>query len=186
MLYNQIKLNDMNKIKITKLFVLLFLCISCSMLYSQEKGKKSKDKQFVCPENYEIQVKGVGQDGTKVFTIWATGKTINDAVAIAKRDAVAACLFRGIKGAGSTEATPAIIKEGVTDDNQEFFSTFLALPDKKGNGGKYLRYVNRSNQGESVKIKGGYKVAVDVQISYDDLKNYMVKEGKAKKLDFLF
>lgn len=60
------------------------------------------------------------------------------------------------------------------------------LKDNKGRGGKYLRFVNKSGQPKTSKIKKGYMVSLDIQILYDDLKEYMIKEGYAKSLDFLF
>lgn len=46
---------------------------------------------------------------------------MEQAVEIAKRDAVAYCLFKGIKGSGSTEETPAIIKMELLLKMKTFF-----------------------------------------------------------------
>lgn len=170
----------MKKMKFVTLLLFVALCSCCTMLSAQNAT------EFSLSSDTEIVVKGVGQDGTKVLTVTAKGKKMEQAVEIAKRDAVAYCLFKGIPGSGSTEATPAIIKGGLTPENEEFFSSFLMLKEGKGKGGKYLRFVNKSGQPQTSKIKKGYQVSLDVQVLYDDLKDYMIKEGYAKSLDFLF
>ncbi len=137
--------------------------------------------------SYEIQVLGVGQDGTKVFRIWAYDKTVEAAINKAKRDAVAACLFTGLAGSGHTNQTPAICKSGDEETHQAFFQEFFAYPDKKGNGGVYLRFVNRTTDEPPsgkyrIQMKGGYKVAIDVQVLYNNLRSYMEDKGIVKKL----
>ena len=99
---------------------------------------------------YETQVQGVGQDGTKVFTvIGAKAKKVEDAINLAKRHAVEACLFGGLTGAGYTNETPGIIGKNVDQviaDNQEFFNDFFRMADKKNTAGAYIRFINRSGQ----------------------------------------
>lgn len=174
----------MKKITLIKGIAVVLFSLSCICLNAQTK----KDKPV--PEsdyfNYSIESMGVGQDGTKVFTIWVDAKNIEKGIELAKRNAVAACLFKGIEASGRTEKTPAIISEGLTDENREFFDDFLMLKDKKGNGGKYLRFVSKSGQVKSEKGKKLYTVSVKVQVAYDDLKTYMINQGKTKSLDFLF
>lgn len=135
--------------------------------------------------NYEVTSIGVGQDGTKILTICVNAKKIDDGVELAKRNAVAACLFKGVEASGQTEKIPAIVPQGITNENQEFFDDFLQLKDKKG-GGKYLRFVAKTGNQFSEKNNKYYKVSLEVQVSYNALRDYMISEGMAKSLNFLF
>ena len=67
-------------------------------------AQKQNEKRSVLDQHYEVQYIGVGQDGTKVFTVTTTAKDATEGVEMAKRDAVAACLFRGIAASGNTKA----------------------------------------------------------------------------------
>ena len=136
--------------------------------------------------DYETELLGVGQDGTKVFIITVKSKKLDEGVELAKRNAIAACLFKGLEASGQTEKVPAIVPQGITDDNRDFFDDFLKLKDKKGNGGKYLRFVNRVINQESEKIKKGYIISLEIQVSYNALREYMESSGYSKSLNYLF
>lgn len=145
-------------------------------------GQKNNEKRSVLDQQYEVQYIGVGQDGTKVFTVTTTAKNATDGVEMAKRDAVAACLFRGIAASEQTKATPAIVTYAVAEQNIEFFENFLALPTKKTPGGQYHRFINKTGQPKSVKNGKVYTVSVDVQVLYNDLVKYMQDKGYADKV----
>ena len=145
-------------------------------------AQKNNEKRSILDQQYEVQYIGVGQDGTKVFTVTTTAKNANDGVEMAKRDAVAACLFRGITASGNTKETPAIISYAKAEDNIEFFEKFLALPTNKTPGGQYHRFINKTGQPSSVKEGKVYKVSVDVQVLYDKLVEYMQEKGYAENV----
>lgn len=166
-----------------KYLMLILFCI-CSLSVSSQSRKERK-QLFESTTNYEIQVLGVGQDGTKVFKIWAYGKNVDEAILHAKELAVRACLFRGLPGNGRTNATPAICGADTETTQADFFKNFFTV------GGAYLNYVNMTEDGvpagqNRLKIKGGYKVNVSVQVLYDNLRKTMEKEGIAKRLDSIF
>lgn len=167
----------------SRMLKLLIICGLFSMSLSLSAQIKSDTDNYY---DYEATLIDVGQDGTKVMRITVVAKKVADAVELAKRSAVAACLFKGIEGSGQAERVPAIVPQGISKENEEFFNNFLALKDKKGNGGEYLRFVTQTGNERSEKIKKGYKVSLDVQVSYNALRDYMVSQGKAKSLDFLF
>ena len=142
-------------------------------------AQKQNEKRSVLDQQYEVQYIGVGQDGTKVFTVKTTAKDATEGVEMAKRDAVAACLFRGITASGNTKATPAIVSYAKAEENLAFFEGFLALPTKKAPGGQYHRFINKTGNPQSVKEGKGYSVSVDVQVLYDELVKYMQDKGYA-------
>ena len=144
----------------TTLLLSLFLTLISLSVFAQ----KNNERRSVLDQQYEVQYIGVGQDGTKVFTVMTTAKKVEDGIEMAKRDAVAACLFRGITASGQTKATPAIISTKVAEDNLDYFESFLALPTNKTPGGQYHRFINRTGQPQSVKNGKMYNVSIDVQV----------------------
>lgn len=163
-----------------KAFALLVLAV---FSFNMAMAQKDNEKLSVLNQQYEVQYIGVGQDGTKVFTVMTTAKDVDEAIAMAKRDAVAACLFRGITASEQTKATPAIVGYQVAEENEAFFEGFLALPTKKTPAGQYVRYINRTGQPQTAKEGKLYKVSLDVQVLYDDLVKYMQDKGFAKKTE---
>ena len=145
-------------------------------------AQKNNEKRSVLDQQYEVQYIGIGQDGTKVFTVTTTAKDAVEGVEMAKRDAVAACLFKGIAASGQTKATPAIVTYAKAEENIEFFESFLALPTKKTPGGQYHRFINKTGNPQSVKNGKVYNVSVDVQVLYDDLAKYMQDKGYAEAI----
>ena len=168
------------------MFRYILLLLFCSYaLCGICQSRKERKQLFNSTANYEIQMLGVGQDGTKVFKIWAFGKKPDEAIMHAKQLAVRACLFRGLPGSAETNATPAICEADAETAYANYFDTFFTV------GGAYLNYVNITTDGipagqDRLKVKGGYKIGLKVQILYDNLRKAMEKEGIAKRLDSIF
>lgn len=164
---------------------IVLICFCLHAFYGTCQSRKERRQLFDSSTNYEVQMLGVGQDGTKVFKIWAFGKKPDEAIVHAKELAVRACLFRGLPGSGETNATPAICEAGAEAAHADFFDSFFTL------GGTYLNYVNMTTDGipsgqDRLKVKGGYKIGLKVQVLYDNLRKAMEKEGIAKRLDSVF
>ena len=156
----------------------LLLCLTANSVFAQ----KNNEKRSVLDQQYEVQYIGVGQDGTKVFTVTTTAKNATEGIEMAKRDAIAACLFRGITASEQTKATPAIVSYAVAEENITFFENFLALPTKKTPGGQYHRFINKTGQPKSVKNGKVFSISVDVQVLYDELLQYMQDKGYAQDI----
>lgn len=146
------------------------------------EAKKKIDKQQFMKEwaNYEATTVAVGQKGTKSMKVWGFGKKIDKAIEQAKKNAVHACLFKGVPGSANARETPAIFaNQGnikVLDENFEYFYDFFE------ENGDYLNYVNITTDGypsgqDRREVKGGYKVAINVQVMYDNLKQRMKDDG---------
>ena len=172
------QINDDMKSMMKRFVQMLVLLLVANTVFAQ----KHNEKRSVLDQVYEVQYIGVGQDGTKVFTVTTTAKDANEGVAMAKRDAVAACLFRGIAASENTKATPAIVSYSKAEDNIQFFENFLALPTNKTPGGQYHRFINKTGQPQAVKNGKLYTVSVDVQVKYDELVTYMQEKGYAENI----
>lgn len=168
------------------MFKYIILILSCMMfVFVSGQNRKERKQLFDSSTNYEIEMLGVGQDGTKVFKIWAYGSSVDQAIMRAKQLAVRACLFRGLPGSQQTNETPPICDLEAETKYRDYFQQFF------NTGGSYLNYVNITTDGvpsgqDRLKIKKGYKVGLKVQILYDNLRRKMEQEGIAKRLDSLF
>lgn len=163
-----------------KVFAKITWVLAALLLANSVYAQRNNEKRSVLDQQYEVQYIGVGQDGTKVFTVTTTAKDATEGVEMAKRDAVAACLFRGITASEQTKATPAIVSYAIAEQNIDFFEGFLALPTKKAPGGQYHRFINKTGQPRTVKNGKLFTVSVDVQVLYDELVQYMQDKGYAQ------
>jgi hypothetical protein len=146
------------------------------------QSRKERKAMYDSNYNYEIESLGVGQDGTKLVKIWGYGKKADDAVFEAKKNAVAAVIFRGIPGGRGAAATPAILSVDGYEKNMDFFDDFFKA------GGMYLSFVNSTTDGmpggsDRIKMSKGYKVALSASVNYDQLRKYLEEKGIAKKMD---
>lgn len=159
----------------------LLMALVPSTLDAKKKGNKD---DIIKWSNYEVSTNAVGQSGTKSLKVWGYGKKIDKAIEQAKKNAVHACLFRGIPGAQNARPTPAIFEnqgnDKVLQENLEYFWKFFEDEDI------YLQYVNLTTDGmpsgqDRREVKGGYKVGLNVQVMYDNLRKRMEADGILKK-----
>jgi hypothetical protein len=172
--------------QILKIVVLVLIGITISMASDAQSRNKKRKLEYNSAYNYEVATVAVGVDGTKLVKVWGYGKKVEDAIRKAKADAIACALFKGYPagGGGAAGATPAIISDrGALEKNADYFEEFFKP------GGKYLNYVNLSNDGppsgkDRVKVnRKTYKVGVVLSIAYNELRKEMEAEGIARKLD---
>lgn len=164
-----------------KLILLMFLAAGINLMVTGQSRKERK-AMYDSKYNYEIESLGVGQDGTKLVKIWGYGKKPDDAVFEAKRNAVAAVVFRGIPGGNGAAPTPAILGVDGYEKNMDFFDDFFK------EGGMYLSFVNSTTDGmpggsDRIKMSKGYKVGLSASVNYNALRKYLEEKGIAKKLD---
>jgi len=164
-----------NKICIVMLVIFAIATVNAQ---SRKERKAMYDSKF----NYEIESLGVGQDGTKLIKIWGYGKKADDAVFEAKKNAVAAVIFRGVPAGKGAAATPSILPVDGYEKNMDFFDDFFKA------GGMYLSFVNSTTDGmpggsDRIKMNKGYKVALSASVNYNQLRKYLEEKGIAKKMD---
>lgn len=166
--------------KLTKaLLGVVFLSLMTTMSAFAQKYTSRNSR------NYEVVTLGVATDGTKAIKIYVTEKNKSKAIALAKKAAVEVCIFRGLPSAGTVSGTPALVSGSAESEFADYFEEFFAP------GGKYLRYVNITSEGaipeeDIIKVKGGVKVGVVVQIMYDNLRNDLQKDNIVKSLNYGF
>lgn len=172
--------------KILKSLALLFSVLfvfSFGAEAQQKVSRKDRKAHYNSSYNYEVQIMGVGQDGTKVMKVWGYGKRVEDAIIEAKMNAVASVIFRGIPGGHGAAATPPILTDlNAGDTHADYFEQFFSP------GGKYLNFITMTTDGmpsgqDRLKIKSGYKVAIYAQVMYDALRKQLETDGIARRLD---
>lgn len=168
----------------------LFACAalilsSCSP--QRELGPRERKILYSSRYNYEIQPAGVGTNGTKAVKVWGYGPSVEDAIQIAKRNAVAACIFDGIPAGQGVARTPAIVTDrDAHEKHADFFEEFFKI------GGRYLRFITLSTEEppsgqDRLRIERNYyKVGIYAQVMYDDLRRELEEEGIARRLDHGF
>ncbi len=159
----------------------IILLVSFMVVGFQAYAQKHKDKKklWASDYNYEATCEAVGVDGTKVIQVNTFARKADQAIVIAKKRAIAACLFRGVHGASEIE--PIITDRSIIEKHQEYFENFFETGNLYLN---FIAYTNDHNLGgkEKIKMKKGYKIRLKVSVAYDALREEMEKEGFAKKL----
>ena len=141
------------------------------------KEKKAKFKYNSTTE-YNAESLAKGDAGINIVRLDGRGETEEAAIEDAKMKAVACALFCGFpSGANGAEEAPAII-ENSSADNSDFLANFFKP------GGDYLKYVKVSKLANSKSVSKAttktFKVAIGLDVSYNDLKELMKKNGLVK------
>lgn len=162
----------------TLIFTLIISILSISNAQTRKDLKAIYNSQY----SYELMCLGVGQDGTKAIKVWGYGKTAEKAAFNAKKDAVAAVIFKGVPGGNGAAPTPPILGPDGYEKHEAFFDNFFNA------GGMYLSFINITNDGapsgtDRIKMNKGFKVAIYASVNFDSLRKYLEEQGIAKKLD---
>ena len=145
-----------------------------------DKKNKQHDTAYSANYNFEVETVGVGSEGTKSLKVWAFDKTVDAAVQKAKKNAVAACIYRGLPASTYALATPALCAN--PDPKWDaWFNAFFS------DNGPYLNYVNLTSDGDPsgqdrLRTKTGYKVGVYIQVRFDALRKALEDEGIIVKM----
>lgn len=162
--------------------IAITILIALVGLLSNAQTRRDLKAMYHSQYSYEVICLGVGQDGTKAIKVWGYGKNAEVAAYNAKRDAVAAVIFRGVPGGNGAAPTPAILGMDGYEKNAEFFDEFFKA------GGMYLSFINVTTDGipsgdDRIRMEKGYKVAICASVNFDGLRKYLEEKGIVKKLD---
>jgi hypothetical protein len=173
----------MKTLRYFSFLMILIFTVGQTTIAQERYSRREKKAHYSSNYNYEVQIMGVGQDGTKVMKVWGFGKRVEDAIIEAKMNAVASVIFKGIPGGHGAAATPAILTDpNAGDKHAEYFENFFS------HGGKYLQYITMTTDGmpsgqDRLKIdRKTYKVAIYAQVMYDALRKQLETDGIARSL----
>lgn len=136
--------------------LLIIFSIICLVLGCSQPKLATYQKQ-------EIECLGVEGDGSQTLRVTGTGRTKADAVEQAKKDAVYAVIFKGIRGGlQGCDARPLINELNARDKYAEYFDIFFM------DRGAYSNYVSMedrklgSNDIQANKLFTNYRITVRV------------------------
>ncbi|MBE9487547.1 MAG: hypothetical protein IMY73_00015 [Bacteroidetes bacterium] len=162
-----------------KILIIVVSILCCSAGFGQTK---KEIKQYNKSKKYcSVEIERVGVDGTKFVKAWGFGKKIDDAMEQAKINAVEAVIFDGLEKQNGSAVIPPLCREkNVNMLNSEYFKTFFE-------DDRYSEFVKSVHSGlpkgaNRREVKGGYKVAMYLQIEFDKLRSQLEKEGAIKKM----
>lgn len=158
---------------LTVIFIISITDLSVAQFRKEFRALWASDK------SYEVTVVGIGADGTKLLKVWGYARNKNEAKIDAKKNAVAACLFKGAVGSREKNVKPILPDSRTADAHEAYFNKFFEM------GGQYLQYVGLTNDAtgkDIVKMRKGYKVGIVVSVMYDALRKEMERQGIVKKL----
>lgn len=161
----------MRKIISIKILIILSLVYqSCS------SGKKSTSGFY----NYEVECMGTEMDGTQMVKAYGKGKTKNDAIAQAKKIAIEAVIFKGVRLGQGCLQQPLVANQNARNKNQAYFNKFFT--DKStyetfiSMGDSPERYIEVKKETSREKV-----YAVTMTVKMNQLKDELVKKGLIEK-----
>lgn len=151
-------------------FSIIFALMLCSF---------NANAQMATYQKQAIECLGVEGDGSQTLRITGTGRNKADAVEQAKKDAVSAVIFTGIRGGlKGCDSRPLINELDARDKYDEYFNIFFM------DNGEYLKYVSMEDRkrGSTVKSKNKYftNYRVTVRVLRSDLKARLRADGVIK------
>lgn len=107
---------------------------------------------------YEVSCLGSEMDGSITVESYGMGRNYSDASEQAKKNAVMAVIFKGIKiGVGDCNNSPIILSSNAQSRYEEYFAAFF-----KDNG-PYMQYVSLKDERIGNKIKRNVKKSEEMQ-----------------------
>ncbi len=153
--------------------LLVTLCTLFTVPCLAQKFCEDIDCQILVQSN-DRRCNQVDLPGITCLRVVADHKTRERVFDLAKKFAVIAVMLRGVPG-GIT-ANPLLSTEE-QEKHRDFVRQFF--------DGEYRKYVQHAEvvPDESFKIKGGFRLAVDIQVNYESLAEYLIGKGYKRGLN---
>lgn len=139
----------------------------------------SARKRLATYQKQVIECLGVEGDGSQTLRVTGTGRNKTDAKEQAKKDAVAAVIFNGIRsGMGGCDTRPLISEHNARDKYAEYFNIFFM------DGGEYKKYVSmedrkrRSDNKSKNKLFKNYRLTI--RVHRNELESRLKEDGVIK------
>lgn len=90
---------------------------------------------------YDPECLGVELDGSQTLRVWGVGRNKKDAVEQAKKNAVKAVVFSGIRnGISGCNTRPVLMEVNAEEKYEDYFNVFFM------DGGEYLKYISMKDE----------------------------------------
>lgn len=139
----------------------------------------SAEAQVATFQKQAIECLGIEGDGSQTLRVTGTGRNKSDAVEQAKKDAVSAVIFTGIRGGlNGCDSRPLINEMDARNKYEEYFNIFFM------DNGEYLKYVSMEDRKRrsDVKSKNKYfkNYRITVRVLRSELKTRLKADGIIK------
>ena len=125
--------------------------------------------------NFEVTCLGVEGDGSQTLRAWGKGTSKGDAIEQAKKNAVIAVLFKGIRGTGECNTKPLVLEVNARERYAEYFNPFFA------DGGEYKKFAHEDKGNEASRLESkGTSInnwGVIVTVDREGLRRQLEKDG---------
>lgn len=127
--------------------------------------------------SYEVECIGNQMDGVQVLKAWGSGSSMKMAIEAAKKEAIDALLFKGIrKGKSVCSMKPIIVKVNAKEVYADYFESFY------GKRGLYKKFVKTTKQGFLKKSStssndGNVSYSVTVYVDIKKLKRQLINDN---------
>lgn len=121
-------------------------------------GLKAQRNQSGANYTYEISCLGTEMDGSITVESYGMGRNYLDASEQAKKNAVHAIIFKGIKiGVGNCNESPLILSANAEQKYEDYFASFFA------DSGPYLEFVSEKDERVQKKVKRNAQKTKEIQ-----------------------
>ena len=149
--------------------ILLSIAIVCTLLYSQKAGAQ----RIASFHEQDIECLGVEGDGSQTLRVTGTGRNRADAIEQAKKDAVMAVIFSGIRsGRSGCDMRPLISEANAREKYEEYFDIFFM------DNGEYRKYISMADQKRNSKDKSKNKYVKNYRITVRVLRSELKERLK--------
>lgn len=128
---------------------------------------------------FAIECMGVDLDGSQTLRAWGTGKNKAQAMETAKKNAVRAVIFDGIKdGSQECNRKPLVFEVNAKEKYEQYFNRFFA------DGGDYKAYTSMTDEKRTSRLKSSNRAienwGVVVRVDRAALRQRLIDDGIIK------
>lgn len=124
---------------------------------------------------YKAECLGNKLDGTIILKTWGNGKNKTDAIKQARKNAIEAVLFTGIRdGKSDCDNKPLLTEVNIQKKKETYFDAFFS------DNGDYSTFINTENAKNNADFKparNGVTVGIVVKVLKSELEKKMVTDG---------
>lgn len=155
-----------------KLFILIMCCMTMTA-YAQ------KSRNISSFHEKDVECLGVELDGSQTLRVQGSGRKKEDAMEQAKKNAVWAVIFTGIRGGRSgCDMRPLVNEANARDKYEAYFNKFFT------DGGDFLKFVSMDQQKIRSKEKSKNKFVknytITVRVLRPQLKEQLISDNIIK------
>ena len=123
----------------------------------------------------DIICMGIEHDGSQTLKVWGKGSTKADAIEQAKKNAVYAVLFDGIRASGPCERRPLVPEVNARERYARYFNPFFA------DGGEYKRFVKEDVPKDATRMESKGQISqnygIIVTVDREGVRQQLEKDG---------